>query len=148
MAAQSTFLRMSNPFMKALLRSPMHGVLSRNYMLITVTGRKSGKSYTTTVNFLRHGELLEVVSLRERTWWRNLRSGAPVTLRLQGKVVPGWGTVIEAEQEVAEALAAYLQLAPKVAKYMGVTLDSGGQPRQADTLLAARTRVMVEVKLS
>ena len=42
-----------DPFVKLILCSPLHGILSRNTMLFTFTGRRSGKEYTTPVNFFR-----------------------------------------------------------------------------------------------
>ena len=72
-----------NAFVKLLLRSPLHGLLG-NVMLITVTGRRSGRAITTPVNFVREGDDVLVTSDRRRTWWRNLRGGAPVTVRLKG----------------------------------------------------------------
>ena len=35
-----------NDFITWVLRSPFHGMLSNGMMLITVTGRKTGKKYT------------------------------------------------------------------------------------------------------
>ena len=67
-------------------------------MLITFTGRVSGKSYTTPVNYLLIGDVLYVVSMRGRTWWRNLRGGGSVTLRLNGEKVHGWGEVVEDDE--------------------------------------------------
>ena len=74
----------ANPTMKLLLRSPLHRMASGSTMLITVTGRKTGARYTTPVNYVRDGSTLTVFSWRQRTWWRNLRGGAPVALRLRG----------------------------------------------------------------
>lgn len=59
-----------NPMMKWLIASPLHIFVSKNMMLITYTGRKSGVTYTTPVNYLREGNTLYVTSWRERTWWR------------------------------------------------------------------------------
>ncbi len=143
----------SNRFMAAVLRSPLHGLLSGSVMLITVTGRKSGKAYTTPVNYTRlgEGESLGVISYRQRTWWRNLRGGAAVTLRLKGRDVPGQATVIEDDGGVAAALAAILKQSPRYAKYLGVKLDPNGQPAVEDVAQAAQSRVVVvvtvEVKL-
>lgn len=40
-----------NDFMAWVLRSPFHGMLSNGMMLITVTGRKTGKTYITPVGY-------------------------------------------------------------------------------------------------
>ena len=37
--------------MKFILRSPLHGMVSKYLTLITFTGRKSGKNYTTPVSY-------------------------------------------------------------------------------------------------
>ncbi len=77
--------RLYNPFVVALLRSPLHGFMSGSTMLLTYAGCKSGKAYTTPVNYLRDGDTLLVVSSRKHIWWKNLRGGAPVTARVRGQ---------------------------------------------------------------
>lgn len=55
-----------NPLMKWVLRSPLHGMVSKNFMLITFTGRRSGKVYTTPVNYVREGDGITVFSKPNR----------------------------------------------------------------------------------
>lgn len=136
-----------NPIMMWILRSPMHGMLSGNTTIITYTGRKSGKTFSTPVNYIRDGDVLWVVSFRHRTWWRSLRD-ARVTVRLQGNDLAGVAKAITDEREVTECLMAYLRKASHIAKYIGVKLDASGQPMPQDVAEAARTRVMVRVQLS
>lgn len=140
------FQWIGNTFVGGILRSPFHGLLSKNMMLITFTGRVSGKRYTTPVNYLLLGDLLYVASLRDRTWWRNLRGGGPVTLRLNGEKVRGWGDVIE-DEGMHQHLLAYLQEAPNLARYFGVGLDGEGRPDEKDVARASRSRVMVRIRL-
>lgn len=74
-----------NPIMTGLLRSPLHGLISGNTLLLHVTGRKSGRVYTFPVSYVRsQGGSFTVLTLEDRTWWKNLRGGAPVKLLLQG----------------------------------------------------------------
>jgi hypothetical protein len=54
--------RLYNPFVVALLRSPLHGFMSGSTMLLTYAGCRSGKAYTKPVNNLRDGDTLLVVS--------------------------------------------------------------------------------------
>jgi len=117
-------------------------------MLITVTGCKSGRSITTPVNYVREGDTLWITSAADRTWWRNLRGGAPIAVRLNGRDVKGSGTAVEEPAAVTELLAHYLRLVPQYAKYMQVTLDPGGQPNCDDVRRAAESRVVVQVRLS
>ena len=136
-----------NPIMMWLLRSPLHGMLSGSTMIITYTGRKSGKTFSTPVNYVRDGDVLWAVSYRHRTWWRNLHN-SPVTLRVQGKDVAGVATAVTDQQAVTDCLTAYLRKAPQVARYIGVGLDTSGQPKTEDVAEAAKTRVMVRIQLS
>src|SRR3712207_687565 len=69
-----------NPTMGLLLRSPLHGRLSRNLMLLSFKGRTSGKSYTIPVGYVQNGDHVWVFS--HSHWWKNLRGGVPVTLHL------------------------------------------------------------------
>jgi len=79
--------RLANPWVRLLLTSPLHGLVSRRLALITVTGRRSGHEHTFPVAYTREGELVRIgVGWPERKrWWRNLeQSGQPVKLRLAG----------------------------------------------------------------
>lgn len=85
---------------RGILRSPFHAMLSKNTLLLGFTGRTSGKQYTTPVNYTRVGDELLIFSKKNRTWWRNLRGGAPLVFRLQGRTITGWGVAFEDEAEV------------------------------------------------
>lgn len=136
-----------NPLMTWLIRSPFHRLLSKNFMTVTYQGRKSGKSYQLPVNYTRQGDALVTFSYRERTWWRNLRGGAQVVLRLEGKDVPAKSQVIEADAEVTDALAAYLRQTPQMAKYFQVGLDPAGLPRNEDIQRIAAERVVIRTQI-
>lgn len=83
------FVKLQNPFMKWLLRSPFHGIVSRMYLLITFSGRKSGTIYTTPVQYKQHGETVYIITSAGYTWWKNLRGGAEVHLRIRGQSYAG-----------------------------------------------------------
>lgn len=137
----------SNLPMIRLLRSPLWRLFGPRLMLLTYTGRKSGKSYTTPVNGIREGSRLTVTSYRPRVWWRNLRGGAPVTVRIAGQDLQGIGEVIEDNAGVAAALSLYLQQAPEYARYYHVTFCPDGKPNPEEVARAARDRVVVRVEL-
>jgi deazaflavin-dependent oxidoreductase (nitroreductase family) len=138
--------RLGNPFMAFILRSPLHGLLSQNMLLITVTGRKSGQAYTTPVGYVRVGDALLIVSAPDRTWWKNLRGGAPVIVRLQGRDWRGHGIVVEDRSGVAENLIELLRAAPQYQKYLKMPLTPAGQPVDPAALAqAAAARVIVRI---
>lgn len=134
-----------NPLMIWVLRSPLHAILDKNFLLVKVTGRKSGKVYSTPVNYLRDGQTLWVTSTRTRTWWRNLRGGAPLEVLLAGRKLKARGEAITDADAVADGLVSYFQKAPQVAKYFNVRLDAAGQPNREDCARAAKERVLIKI---
>jgi deazaflavin-dependent oxidoreductase (nitroreductase family) len=137
-----------NPLVTWLLRSPLHGLVSKNVMLVTVTGRKSGTLITTPVNYQRDGNTLWAISWRDRKWWRNLRGGADIRVLLRGRDVQGRGQVIEEDKAVSQSLFDYYRKAPRIARYVGIGLDPAGQPVLADCDCAAQKMVTVRIDLS
>jgi hypothetical protein len=88
----AVFNRLGNPAVRLLLRSPLHGLASRQLALITVTGRRSGRTYTIPVGYRRDGAVVNIpVGWPERKlWWRNLRGeGAPVRVLMGGREYAG-----------------------------------------------------------
>ena len=135
-----------NRTMKFILRSPMHGMVSKSILLISFTGRKSGKTYTTPVSYSQTGDQVRIFT--HSNWWKNLRSGAPVTLRLRGRELKGLAEpVAEDKQAIADGLAAHLRKVTSDARYYGVTFDDSGSPRADEIAKAAQSVVMIRVQL-
>ncbi len=135
-----------NSAMKFVLRSPMHGMVSNSVMLITFTGRKSGKTYTTPVSYSQHDD--QVYAFSHAEWWKNLRSGAPVTLRIRGRDLQGLPEpIVEDKQAIAAGLAAHLRKVRSDAQYYSVTFDDAGNPRAEEVEKAVRTVVMLRFRL-
>ncbi|MGE5250393.1 MAG: nitroreductase/quinone reductase family protein [Bacteroidota bacterium] len=132
-----------NPMMIWLLKSPFHGVISKGVMLTSVTGRRSGRTISTPTNYLRDGDTLWVISWRDRSWWKNLRGGAPMRVLLAGESVEGCGQVLEEPGAVARSLFDYYQKVPQLAKYVKIRLDAAGRPLPEDCEEAARKMVVV-----
>jgi deazaflavin-dependent oxidoreductase (nitroreductase family) len=136
-----------NRVMKFILRSPFHSPVSRTIMLITFTGRKSGRTYTTPVSYLRENGVVTLFT--HGVWWKNLIGGAPVTLRIQGKNLQGTAEPVTDDQEAkAESLLAMLRHNPRDAPYYGVTFDENGQPNPDELARGARDAVMVRIQLT
>ncbi len=135
-----------NHAMKFVLRSPMHGLVDKTVLLISFTGRKSGKTYTTPVSYSQcEGE---VYIFTHAAWWKNLRGDAPITLRIRGRELRGLAEpVAQNKQAVAAGLAAHLQKVPSDAKYYGVTFNDRKNPSAEEVEKAAQTVVMIRVRL-
>ncbi len=132
--------------MKFILRSPMHGMVSKTMLLITFTGRKSGKTYTTPVDYSQDGD--QVTIFTHANWWKNLIGGAPVALRMRGRDLQGIAEpVAEDKGVVAAGLMDHLRKVRSDAKYYGVTFDDQNNPNAEEVEKAAQTAVMVRIRL-
>jgi hypothetical protein len=78
----------ANTLVTRLRSSPRWGPrVSRNLTVVTYTGRRSGRTFSTPVSYQRDGSTVTIqVSLPERkTWWRNFTGdGGPLSLQLDG----------------------------------------------------------------
>jgi hypothetical protein len=83
-----------NPAVKLILSLPLHPLLSGHLAVITVTGRRTGREYSFPVGYRQQGHRVTIgVGWPERKhWWRNLRGGGRVRLRLVGVERTGHAT--------------------------------------------------------
>ena len=110
-----------------LLRSPLHGLVSGRIMLLTVTGRRSRRSFTVPVSYLRYGEnILSFTSGEWSAWWKNLRGGAAA--RVRGRQITGSARAESGGDAVVRALGAFLAEFPATAGRYGVGLGADGRP--------------------
>lgn len=135
----------ANAMMKFLLTTPLHPLLGDRFAVITVTGRKTGRRISTPINVAPDGSGYAVISLRARTWWRNLRENRTGELRLGGKTVTVTANIIEQTDEVKASLRAYFDRYPAAAKYFGIRPDPTGRIPDADLERAARERLMIRL---
>jgi deazaflavin-dependent oxidoreductase (nitroreductase family) len=138
--------KISNFFMKTIVNSPLHPLLGSNFAVISFEGRKSGKRYSTPINVTRDGDTFTAVSLRSRNWWRNLRGGRQVQLRVAGRQYVARGEILEDPGAVADNLAQYFKQNPGYAKFFGVRLAPNGQPSSEDLDRAADERVIIRLR--
>jgi hypothetical protein len=136
-----------NPTMRCLLRSPLHGLASGSLMLITFTGRRSGRRFTTPVRYIRRGDAIRCFTGSESKWWRNLKGGAEVTLRIVGRDQRYRATAIHDDPaSVRAGLEDYLREFPQDAVYHDIRQIGKGTFDPADLERAAKTAVMVEAR--
>ena len=79
--------RTVNRVVALLLRSPLHGLVSDRLLLISVTGRRTGRVHTFPVAYDEAGDegiTIHVAAPGRKRWWRNLRPDGEVRLRLRG----------------------------------------------------------------
>lgn len=135
-----------NKVTTALLRSPLHFLVSGNLLLITFTGRKSGKQFTTPVTYTQKGDVVRVFS--NQRWWRNLVGGAAVTVRLRGSDIAGHAEVVQDGQVVLDEIADYLASnGVKRAFMINLPLDAARTPSADEIAQAARGHIVVRIAL-
>lgn len=136
-----------NDFMSWVLRSPLHGMLSDGILLLTITGRKTGKEFTFPVGYYRENGYLWVITSRDRTWWKNLRGGAEVSLLLKRKPVKALADTDLDEKAVEARMYEYVKHVPQAAKSLGIRIQNGNA-NAADIARTAKDRLFVRLQLT
>jgi len=114
-------------------------------MLITFIGRKSHKAFTTPVRYVRVGNTVKCFTSSENLWWRNLKGGADVVLRLQGQEAQYHAMAIENDPATIQpALEHYLGVFPQDAAYHNIGLNRDKSLVSADLERASRNAIVVE----
>jgi hypothetical protein len=134
-----------NPVMGFFLRSPLHRLWSSSLMLITFTGRKSGKQFTTPVRYIQTGDTVRCFTAAENQWWRNLRDGAQVSLlikRQSGEYEAQ--AIFDNPTVIKEQLMSYLALFPEDAAYHDIRLNKDKSLNQQDLEQSVNHAVVVE----
>jgi hypothetical protein len=88
----SALLRIVNPFLRQLLRTPLAGSAREQLMVITFTGRKSGREYSIPVSAHMIGG--ELYALAGAGWKSNFKNGAPALVVHGGKEAAMRGELI------------------------------------------------------
>jgi len=61
---ESWVFKAVNPFMKSLLRSPLHGWMSGSVTILGFRGRKSGREFATPLSYVREGGTVFLLSAK------------------------------------------------------------------------------------
>jgi hypothetical protein len=149
MRIQSLLYATLNPPVRALLRSPLHGIASSNLCLLSYRGRRTGRHYTTPLSFTREGRLVRLLTSHNTHWWRNFVGGsAPVEIEIAR--VSHHGTAIATTQDgerFRNGIRAFLTALPRDAPVYRIRLDRARRPSEDDIANAAGHVVLVEVEL-
>ncbi|MCV7435514.1 PNPOx family protein [Mycolicibacterium bacteremicum] len=140
-------LRIVNPTLKFVLRTPLGGLIG-DFMLVSFTGRKTGRRYATPVSAHRLDGALYV--LLEAQWKHNFRGGADAQVSYRGKTTTMRGELIDDPAAVA-ALAERIATSygPKKAqRQMGLTFANDRLPTVAQWESAARDVKLAAIRLS
>jgi deazaflavin-dependent oxidoreductase (nitroreductase family) len=143
MASQTNFMNLFNGFTKFILHSRFHGIMSDSILLISVTGRKTGKTITTPVNYVLTGKEVLITSDLEKSWWLNLRANKSVIILLNNQEVHCEANLIEKADQLIPWLNKYFTGLPSAAKYLKVDRTNDGTFDPQSVQRAAIGRVMI-----
>jgi hypothetical protein len=93
-------LRLSNPIVRGVLRSPVHPFLSGQLALLTYCGHRTGRRYTIPLRYaeMRDGRIVALaVEPRGKEWWRSFAVPRPATITLRGSRLSVRGALTEGE---------------------------------------------------
>jgi len=144
--------KIANPFVKLILRSPLHAWMSAAVLLITYRGRKSGREFTLPVQYVQDGNHIYIVPgfAEKKIWWRNLKGGMDVQVTLKGQTRSGHGILLDQDSDsetIVKAVGLYLQQFPSLVKTYNVRIETDGRFNSDDLSKAAEGIVMIEVTL-
>jgi hypothetical protein len=140
-------LRLVSPVLNVLLRSPLHQLLSKQLMLLSVSGRRTGRTYTVPVGrYASNGTLLVSAS---GSWHQNLRGGAPVRLTIDGHERAGYAELEKDPDQVAQIYKSLLdRVGLDSAGLLGLKLNIQGSPTANEIKTAVAQRGIARVRLS
>jgi len=123
-----TLVKMGNPLVRMLLGSPLHGVLGDSFLVLHLTGRKTGRRYDIPVGYVDMEGKLAVVTVSR--WRVNLRGGADVEVTLRGRRRPMHALLEEDPAAVAVSYHAMIGRLgwTKAQRQLGILLPGGRAP--------------------
>ena len=142
-------LRRLKPLVIAILRSPAHRLLSRDILLLSWTGTKSGKRYTLPISYTElHGHLYLCTRPDGSGWWRHLRRTREVEVVLRGARLRATATVLDpASPEALDGLRAFLSRNPGTGRLLyNVATDASGRPIERDLEREVLASVVVRLE--
>ena len=130
----------------AILCSPGHRLLSGKRLVLTFTGRRTGRRYATPVNYLQRGR--ELLITTDSPWWHNFDVDARVQVRLRGKRLQATARAVREPDAVVEYLTAIVRDHPPYGRWAHIHVGADGTPDPADVRAEVeRGRVLVRVHL-
>ena len=122
---QARIMGLLNVPMRVILGLPFPTPLSGRLMLISYTGRKTGRTYRQPVSYVKQGETLLTPGGGKWKW--NLRDGQPVRIRLRGRDVLARPELIQDPDEIERLLAVMTAANPTVSAFVGIPKGLNGQ---------------------
>lgn len=139
--------RFINPFVRIILKSPIHFILSHQILLFRVIGRKSKKIYEIPASYAHINDALVCVTLRENLWWKNFIDIENQDIYFKGKKINKKISINFSDDNfVREKLKELIEHNPIDAFFAGVKLDRNKVPNSEDLDKAAKLHTVIILK--
>jgi hypothetical protein len=92
-------------------------------MLLSLTGRRTGRDYRQPVSYVVEGE--DLLTPGGGRWKLNLREGEPITIRLRGRDVLARPEFVRDPDEVERLLRRMMSANPRLASFVPFIAKSG-----------------------
>jgi hypothetical protein len=140
-------LRRLNPVLLRILRSPFHGLLSSQLLVLQYRGRKSGKVYTIPLSYVTLGGHVHCVT-RTTAWWKSVVDLPAVTIWLRGKpLTVSAERLASASPDARAAFRMFLTANPGTARSLyDVRIGQDGKPYETDVDREVLDSVIVRLR--
>ena len=136
--------RFINPFVRIILKSPIHFILSHQILLFRVIGRKSKKIYEIPASYAHINDALVCVTLRENLWWKNFIDIENQDIYFKGKKINKKISINFSDDNfVREKLKELIEHNPIDAFFADVKLDRNKVPNSEDLDKAAKLHTVI-----
>jgi hypothetical protein len=138
--------KLVNPLMKWMLNSPFHGRMSQRLMVLSFTGRKTGKHYSTPVGYVQQNNELFVFT--HSPWRNNFKKPAPVSMRIQGKDVTGTAHLVSDPLRIKQMIQALAATnGEDLSRRMGFWVENLDTASPEAVLEATRGTYFIEIQV-
>lgn len=129
-----------NGVLAAILRSPFHGLASKQNLLISYLGRRTGLVHELPVRYAAadRGYVVRIGRPEAKRWWRNFTEPWPLTVIVRGRSIAATGHAVGGESDEGTALAAaYFARYRGSARRQSLRVRKGDTPSRDDVRRAA-----------
>lgn len=134
-------MRILNVVPKLVLRSPLHGLIDGDLMLLGFAGRASGRRYLVPVSYVEDEGALLIGT--DRPWRKNIRTGDWLRVWLKGRERQFLAEVVSEEDELARLFGIILPRNSALGRFLGIALGPDGWPNRDDMKRAVARGVVV-----
>jgi hypothetical protein len=138
-------MKIINVPMRRLLSLPFPTPLSRQLMLLTITGRKTGRRYRQPVSYLRDADTL--LTPGGGRWTLNLRNGQPIPIRLNGRHRQARPELVSNPDEIVPLLQKMMIANPRITTFVPFIGSDGSIDRSQLATAAAHGFCIVRWRL-